>query len=152
MELRNFLSDDLDDIVTLERHAFQVGAYTKSMLSNIFSTRGSFNVLMLENGKVVAYIIALPLDKDSADVESIAVDPDYQEKGLGTILMEKIEEMMLERGYRTSVLEVRDLNDKAISFYRNRGYSITKHMATYYHEFYKGSKGAYRMEKNLIQH
>lgn len=119
------------------------------MIRKIFNTRGSFNYIAEENGKIMGYIIAMPLDEKSADVESIAVDPDLQRSGLGTRLLKMIEKGMLEHSFQYSVLEVRDRNDEAINFYRKHGYVAITHMPTYYTEVFRGSRGAYRMVKKL---
>lgn len=146
---RPFGPADLDSIVRLEKRAFPIGPYTKSMLRRVFSTRGSFNVVAVEDGRILGYAVALPLDGESADVESIAVDPDVQRTGLGSKLMDLIEEGMRERSFKYSVLEVRDRNDEALEFYRKHGYTAITHMPTYYMEIFRGSRGAYRMVKKL---
>lgn len=149
MNFRPYEPTDLDSIVELEKRAFPIGPYTRPMIRKIFNTRGSFNYIAEENGKIMGYIIAMPLDEKSADVESIAVDPDLQRSGLGTRLLKMIEKGMLEHSFQYSVLEVRDRNDEAINFYRKHGYVAITHMPTYYTEVFRGSRGAYRMVKKL---
>ncbi len=149
MIFRQFEPGDLDSIVDLEKRAFPIGPYTRPMLRKIFNTRGSFNVIAVEGGKVMGYVIALPLDDKSADVESIAVDPDLQRSGLGTTLLKLIEDGMRGHSFQYSVLEVRDRNDEAINFYRKHGYVAITHLPTYYTEVFRGSRGAFRMVKKL---
>ncbi len=146
---RSFEPEDLESLARLEERAFPIGPYTKVMLSRIFKMKGSFSIVAEDRGKVVAYVIALPLDESSADIESIAVDPECQKTGLGSILIRRIEGMMVERGYTVSILEVRDKNEEAINFYRKHGYEIIAHMPKYYHEIFRGTRGAYRMKKFL---
>ena len=149
MIFRQFKPEDLDSIVLLEKRAFPVGPYTRSMLKKVFSARDSFNFVAEESGIIMGYTVALPLDEKSADVESIAVDPDLHRGGLGTLLLGKIENAMRERSFQYSVLEVRDKNDEAINFYKKHGYVAITHMPTYYTEIFRGSRGAYRMVKKL---
>lgn len=149
MIFRSFLPGDLDALEVLEARSFPVGPYTRNMLRKIFRMKESYSIIADDNGRIAAYIIVLPLDKDSADVESIAVDPDYQKSGLGTILMEKIEKVLVEHEFKVSILEVRDRNTAAINFYKKIGYEVVAHLPTYYHELYSGSRGAYRMRKEL---
>lgn len=149
MKYRSYSPDDLDSIVTLEKRAFEVGPYTKGMLLRLFRMKESFILIAENEGRIVAYVIAIPLGDGAADIESLAVDPDYQRSGIGSALMEKIEEMMLDRGIYMSILEVRDRNDQAIRFYKRIGYEIITHMSAYYHELYRESRGAYRMGKIL---
>ena len=146
---RNFVPDDLEAVAELEKSAFPVGPYTKAMLKRIFRMRESFNIIAEEGGKIVGYIIAIPLDGESADIESIAVHPDFQRTGLGTKLMAMMEKEILKRGFSATILEVRDMNTEAISFYKKHGYTIISHMPTYYKEYFRGSRGAYRMIKKV---
>lgn len=149
MIFRSFEPEDLDSLTLLEARAFPVGPYTRNMLRRIFGMKGSFSIIAEDQGKIAAYIIVLPLDDTSADIESIAVDPEYQRTGLGSALMDKIEKIMLQRGYSVSILEVRDKNEEALGFYRKHGYEIIAHMPKYYHEVFRGTRGAYRMRKTL---
>ena len=149
MNFRPYEPADLDAIVELERKTFPIGPYTKLMLRKVFATKGSFNFIAVEEGRVLGYVIALPLDDQSADVESIAVDPDIHRSGLGSRLLRMIEDAMRERAFKYSVLEVRDMNEEAISFYKKHGYTAISHIPTYYTEIFRGSKGAYRMVKKL---
>ena len=119
------------------------------MLEHVFRNPQAFSLVAVDNESIVGYVVVLPLGDQSADIESIAVDPDYQGKGAGGLLLEAIEKEMSSRGFANSVLEVRDRNTQAISFYKKHGYEIIEHMPKYYHELYEGSRGAYRMIKDL---
>ena len=144
-----FQASHLDGIVLLEQRAFPVGPYTRRMLEHVFRNPQAFSLVAVDDESVAGYVVALPLGDQSADIESIAVDPDYQGKGTGGLLLDAIEREMSSRGFVNSVLEVRDRNIQAINFYRKHGYEITEHMPKYYHELYEGSRGAYRMIKDL---
>ena len=149
MIFREYDPSDLDSIVELEKRAFPIGPYTRPMIRKIFNTKGSFNFIAEENGKIIGYVIALPLDEKSADVESIAVDPDLHRGGLGSKLIRLIEEGMRQRSFQYSVLEVRDMNEEAINFYKKHGYVAVTHLPMYYTQVFRGSRGAYRMVKQL---
>ena len=146
---RSYQPGDLDGLAELEKRAFPVGPYTRAMLRRIFHMKDSFSIIAEEDGRISGYAIALPLDGTTAAVESIAVDPDFQRTGLGSALMERIEEQMKQREFKVSILEVRDENREAIGFYIKHGYKIISHMPSYYHEVFRGSKGAFRMRKQL---
>jgi ribosomal-protein-alanine N-acetyltransferase len=147
--IRTYRESDIGDIAELEKKAFEVGPYSKYTLRRLFRVKSSFNLVAEIDGKIAGYVIALPLDRNSADIESIAVDPDYQGKGIGGTLISRIEEEMKIRGHRLSVLEVRDRNYESIEFYRRHGYSEIEHIPLYYREEFRGSRGAYRMIKKL---
>jgi ribosomal-protein-alanine N-acetyltransferase len=147
LKIRSFVDDDLSSIEELEHKAFEVGPYSRRMLKRIFSKKGSFNVVAEEDGKIVGYAVAMPLDLFSADIESIAVDPDFHGRGIGTVIIREIEDEMVKRGYLHSILEVRDRNVEAIGFYKKNGYTVLEYLPTYYTEDFRGSKGAIRMHK-----
>ena len=149
MNLRRYEPSDLEMICVLEKKAFEVGPYTKRMLKSIFRNPKSFNIIAEENNKIVGYVVAFPLDKKKADIETIAVDPDFHRFGIGSKLLLGIEDEMRKRGFGISVLEVRSTNSEAISFYIKHGYKTVEHIHQYYTEVFRGSRGAYRMEKQL---
>ena len=149
MLLRKFTWDDIQAIVDLEARSFAVGAYDREDLEAVFSNPDSFNYVAETDGKVVGYVVAIPLDNSSADIESIAVDPGLQRSGLGSSLMSYIEEEMVARGFSISVLEVREKNLEAIAFYQRQGYETTKLLNNYYREYFRDSRHGFRMAKRL---
>ncbi len=149
LNIRRTESGDLLKLAALEVRAFEVGPYSKSMLKRMLDVPGSFHFVAEEDGKILGYVSAIPIDEKTADVESIAVDPSYQGKGIGAALLQEIEGEMKSRGFNRSILEVRDKNESSIGFYRKNGYTVIKHLSSYYHELYMGSRGAYRMQKIL---
>lgn len=147
--LRNFSITDLDEIEKLERKVFPEGAYDLQLLHSIFTDMHSINEIALLNGKIVGYVVAIILDRSMADIENIAVDPDHSRSGIGTDLIKSIEKKLYALGVRRIVLEVRDKNTEAITFYRKHGYAVMEFLKNYYVERYRGSRGGYRMIKNL---
>lgn len=149
MIFRKYRKGDLDQLTELERRAFPVGPYTRSMLRRVFNREDSTAIIAEEEGRIAGYVVSIPLDPESSDVESIAVDPDFQRTGLGSQLLHQIEDRMKKSGFIYAILEVRDRNLEAIAFYEKHGYEKLAHMPTYYHELFRNSKGAYRMRKKL---
>ncbi|MGU9978718.1 GNAT family N-acetyltransferase [Phreatobacter sp. HK31-P] len=56
-------------------------------------------------------------------VEELAVDPEFQGRGLGTFVLEQLEHLARLRGCTHLVLEVAENNDKALKFYRGRSFT-----------------------------
>ena len=88
---------------------------------------------MLEHGGRVGHII------------SICVDPDSWGRGIGSMLLERIEELFRDRNTCKSILEVRVSNRRAIDFYEKRGYRIDGVIRGYYLD----NEDAYIMSKKL---
>ncbi|GGM74450.1 ribosomal-protein-alanine acetyltransferase [Thermogymnomonas acidicola] len=148
--VRPYRDSDFEAIVEIERLSFPVGAYSRRMLRHMLNEEGS-RTLVYEDGRVLGYITAIPLDTVSFDVESIAVLPEAQGRGIGRQLLSAVEELMAQEGFTVSILEVREKNSGAIRFYQNMGYRIISFMPKYYREEFEGSRGAYRMLKFIGQ-
>ncbi len=147
--IRDYNRNDLESIVKLEERAFEVGPYTIHMLREILHNPESYSLVAMEGDFITGYITIFPIDKLHADIESLAVDPDFAGRGIGKGLMMRGEEWMKKNQFRYSVLEVRDKNDIAIALYVKLGYIIKEKLHAYYELEYHGSRDAYRMEKDL---
>lgn len=59
-------------------------------------------------------------------IESIHLDPKEKRKGYGSLLMEKGEQLVRDKGYKVAGLDVLKDNTNAIAFYEARGYKNVK--------------------------
>ncbi len=149
--IKRFAPEDIKEVVDLEKRAFPVGPYTREELDLAFSSSGSFNFLLYDNDthNLLGYVVATEIDRHTANIESIAVDPDIEGKGAGSVLLKYIEDEMMARGYKVSTLEVREKNDRAIEFYKKKGYQMLEVVNDFYQLSFKGSKHALRFIKKL---
>lgn len=74
-----------------------------------------------QHEKVIGFYMAM-LAPDVAHLLVIAVDPDYQGKGIGKALLDHCQAQAQSRGLDTMVLEVRFSNQAAIGFYKHEGF------------------------------
>lgn len=56
-------------------------------------------------------------------VEELAVDPEFQGRGLGSFVLDQLEHLARLRGCTHLVLEVAENNDTALKFYRTRSFA-----------------------------
>lgn len=56
----------------------------------------------------------------------IGVDPNYQGKGYGSLMLQEFEKMTIQRGLKKMVLSVRSDNAQAIGSYLKNGWLVTK--------------------------
>ncbi|MHB1439223.1 MAG: GNAT family N-acetyltransferase [Cuniculiplasma sp.] len=149
MLIKRLQAEDLEDLVKLEVRAFEVGPYSLEMLEYALQEAGDMAFKIEESKRIAAYIIASPISDESIDIESVAVDPDFRGKGLAKSLMNYVENMAKEMGFKRMQLEVREFNMEAIGLYKKLGYELKELLKNYYSEKLKGSRNAYRMEKLL---
>jgi ribosomal-protein-alanine N-acetyltransferase len=69
---------------------------------------------------------------DEAHVNNIAVDPDWQGRGLGAVLLADLVRTALDRGGRHLTLEVRVGNEPALALYRRFGLAPVGVRRNYY--------------------
>ena len=86
---------------------------------------------------------------DEFVVDSLAVDPAYRGRGVGTALLEKAEERTKSMGKRTMSLGVVGENTGAIRLYERLGYRRTHTWDGYLVRLATGSAEVHRMEKRV---
>ena len=69
---------------------------------------------------------------DEGHVSTMAVDPEFQRRRLGSLVLQALIEASLVRGMRSMTLEVRVGNEPAISLYRKFGFAPSGVRANYY--------------------
>lgn len=81
----------------------------------------SFHLGAFVGARLVGSLVLLPLDSDTLKMRQVAVTPEAQGRGVGTVLVEFAEQFALARGFRTIVAHARET---ALRFYRAHGYSV----------------------------
>lgn len=119
--IRHCKIEDIPEILKIENLSFKY-SYPSSIFYNYLK-----NLFFVAegNGKIVGYAIA---DKNRHLIVSIAVHPDYRNKGIGKMLMNEILKNM--HGY--AILQVRKSNKIAISFYKKLGFEEKDVIKSYY--------------------
>jgi ribosomal-protein-alanine N-acetyltransferase len=82
-------------------------------------------------GRIIGYV-GLWLFTEEAHITTIAVDPDYQGRGLGELLLLHVIDDVLGLGSRWLTLEVRVSNDRAQALYRKYTFKEVGRRRRYY--------------------
>lgn len=116
--------DDVEAILPIERELFAgdppwtVGVF-RSELAGVPDTR--WYVVAEEAGEIVGYA-GLRVVADVADVQTLAVVPAYQRRGLGTMLLQALLDEARARGASEVLLDVRADNAVALALYTRHGF------------------------------
>lgn len=130
--LRELKIEDIEEAnLLLSEFNYQI---KKESFYNIF-----FKSLVYYNNGIKG-IIVYDLLYDRIEIEYIIVDVEYRKRGIGTLLLNEIE----QKGIKNITLEVRESNKEAIEFYKKNGYRIEAIRKNYY-----GSENGYLMLKEL---
>jgi ribosomal-protein-alanine N-acetyltransferase len=151
--LRPFEAGDLVEAYRLDRICFPAGiAYSKWELRHFLSRPFAF-ARIAEDGDaphsgVAGFLVAgqdARRRKGPAHVVTIDIAPAYRRRGVGTLLMDAMEEHFRSLGCSSIRLEVAVDNDAAIAFYNRRGFAATQLLPGYY----KGRLDALAMSKSI---
>jgi ribosomal-protein-alanine N-acetyltransferase len=120
IEIRRLSIGDLNDIEEIEQRAYKT-PWSRSMFASELAKGTSICLGAFEGDRLVGYVVNSRY-VDAWHVMNVAVDPDYQRRGIATRLLERLFELTGgddERGY---TLEVRVSNRSAIELYERLGF------------------------------
>jgi [ribosomal protein S18]-alanine N-acetyltransferase len=111
---------DLAEVEAIERRAYQT-PWSRSMFASELAKASSICLGALEGERLVGYMINARY-VDAWHVMNVAVDPDYQRRGIATRLLERLFELTADDDRRGYTLEVRVSNVDAIRLYEKLGF------------------------------
>lgn len=91
--------------------------------------------LVAMDGDTVVGILDLSADGDLATIETIAVHPDHQHRGIGTMLFEQARTRGAALGVTTIDAWTRD-DEPTLRWYRSRGFRESDHYLHVYADYY----------------
>ncbi|TPW13391.1 MAG: GCN5-like N-acetyltransferase, partial [Halothiobacillaceae bacterium] len=140
---------DLDRLVTIEDACFTTDRLSRRSFRHLL-TKGNAATLVEEvGGQIRGYVMLLFSNYTSlARLYSLAVDPGYQHKGVGLLLVEAAEQSALERECVSMRLEIRQDNSASIQLFQKMGYKQFDLIPGYYED----QMAALRFEKSLAHH
>ena len=137
---------DVWALVKLDRRCFKpIDAYAWYEFLNLCAWPGVITLKAVHAGRIVGFIAGDPRRHEGHTIiVTIAVDPDYQQRGIGERLMREVEARSLRSVPRLQLM-VRKSNLPALHLYRKLNYAIVETWPRYYED----GEDAYVMEKTL---
>jgi len=113
---------DLGAIEQIEKRAYPT-PWSRSMFASELAKASSIclGAFAEDDGELLAYLI-IARYVDAWHVMNIAVDPEYQRRGIATMLLEELFDLTSTDGRRGYTLEVRVSNAGAIKLYERLGF------------------------------
>lgn len=145
--LRQMTVGDIKELIQLEREVYEGQIpWTKSaFLSELYSKYNHQYICLLSEGQIIGFI-GIRVVLEDGHVTNIAIHPNYQGQGLGTLLIQEVEKFAKKQKCQTMSLEVRISNRDAQRLYRQLGFESRRIMSEYYNE---GNEDAVDMVKYL---
>jgi ribosomal protein S18 acetylase RimI-like enzyme len=147
VRVRRAETSDLDDLVTLEDRTFDSDRMSRGQYRRHLDSDSALVLVASANHRNFLGTAVLFFRKRSgvARLYSLATQPEARGKGVGTALVEAVENAARQRRCRALRLEVRTDNHSAIKLYERLGYRRIGTLPAYYQD---GADG-WRYEKLL---
>jgi len=115
---------DVEEVVALERTLFGETAWSAEAFWSELAAPGRWYVVAQDgDGPVLGYAGLAATGGDDADVQTVAVAPEAQGRGLGGALVDALVARARTRGATAVLLEVRADNERAQRLYAARGFT-----------------------------
>lgn len=127
--IRDMNDTDLEAVADLESR-LQSHPWTQTQFADALKA-GNGAWVAMQGDERVGFCVVL-FAPDVAQLLLIGVEPSCQRTGVGYALLRHAEAQARLRGLEALILEVRPSNSRAVSFYRNRGFSQLSTRRNYY--------------------
>ncbi|MCF7796986.1 MAG: ribosomal protein S18-alanine N-acetyltransferase [Lentisphaeria bacterium] len=129
-KFRAIVSEDIPNLARLERELF-AQPWTEGMLTAALADYGARHQLF-EQGDVILGYFFLTRIVDEAELHNIAVPRQFQHRGIGRYMLEKIVNQCDAEQIERLYLEVREDNTAAIHLYEKMGFECIGRRPGYY--------------------
>ena len=142
---------DIDAISEIEKRCFTGPiAYSRRQLAYLALEANSTCLVESQDNAIRGFIIvAYRKGSSTGRIETIDVDPRFQNKGVGMKLLMAAEDDMKRRGMKIAQLEVSERNERALELYQKAGYTFSEKLKGYYRYDHNSTRNAIRMVKSL---
>ena len=139
MTVRAAGPDDLAAMVSLEQRNLGADAWPPGLLQEGVEGRVPYATYLVAEvvsaaGPVVAGHAVLSVVADIAELQRISVDPEHRRAGLASALLDAVVAAARAGGADRLLLEVREDNAGALSFYAARGFVEVDRRRRYYRD------------------
>lgn len=131
VEIRELVETDLPQVMEIENLCFVSPWKEDDILREFKGNEFASLLVAVINNKIVGYIDYW-VTFDSATICQIAIHPNYQRQSIGSMLLEEALKDCYAKRVKTITLEVRESNEKGISFYKKHGFVSYLTKVSYY--------------------
>ena len=129
---REMTSDDLDEVLSIEKTSFPT-PWTKAMFHEELFIPLCHDLVAMSDERIVGYI-CFSIVVDEVHLRNIAVRSDWKRCGIASEMLTKMICLSSERGADKVTLEVRESNRGAIELYKKFGFVVKGARPFYYND------------------
>lgn len=154
VELREYSPEDFDQLWELDQRCFAVDvAYSRRELAHYLSRKTAIcliaeSLIAGKGRKLLGFIVGQADSRGFGHVITLDVDPAKRKLGIGSTLMQTLEQRFRAANCKSVLLEVAVNNREGLSFYKKHGYSVLKVLRHYYPGDLDGMLMGKRLEKS----
>ncbi|MBS7287569.1 MAG: GNAT family N-acetyltransferase [Candidatus Freyarchaeota archaeon] len=142
--LRSAREEDLEELYLIERVCFPKHYFSKYFLRILLEYPSSLAFVAVVSDRTVGFVVGVIEEEGEGRIYTLDVLPDFRRRGIGGMLLEKLEEEFAKRGVVKCRLEVMEGNVPALQLYSKKGYRQVGVIKGYY-----GDRNGLVMEKAL---
>ncbi len=140
--LRPFKKEDNTQVMEIEAESFS-DAWPPSFFNYLHNKAPNLFIVAEEDGRIIGYVVGeireimlsgLSHMSRMGHILNIAVDKETRKRGVGTLLMQRMEAIFREGNASRANLEVRESNANARTFYLDLGYREMGRVQAYYQD------------------
>lgn len=128
--LRKMTPQDIDEVMQIEQKSFTLPWSRESYMGELKNNFATYLVCDYE-GEIVGYG-GIWVVFEEAHITNVAIDPDFRQSGMGTALMQELEQVARNKKANRILLEVRPSNQAALAMYSNLDYFPSGLRRAYY--------------------
>ncbi len=133
LHFRPMLSEDLDAVMRIETKVFSTPWHKSGFETELTLNRFARYYVLCESDKVIGYS-GIWVASEETHLTTLAIDKNYQRKGLGSLLLKMILAMAYREGIAKISLEVRPSNIEARRLYAAHGFKVLQRWEGYYRD------------------
>jgi [ribosomal protein S18]-alanine N-acetyltransferase len=145
LSLRSYEPHDFAALHKLDQSCFPAGiSYSKTTLRYFLTLASADCVVAVEENHIVGFVLSEE-NPPLAHIITLDVAQKHRRQGVGTAMLQQLEENLALRGVRSILLETATDNEAAVAFWKRHGYRIEATLKRYYLQ----RLDAYEMRKIL---
>ncbi|VVB91211.1 putative N-acetyltransferase [uncultured archaeon] len=130
--IRKFEPADFPRVIEIEKQVFN--EHDPFFYMQFYETCSDGFIVAEVNGIIVGFVVGFLASQMTGRIFSLAVHPAYQNRRLGSALLNAVIEVFRGVGVSEVILEARLSNVKAMKFYERHGFKKTGVVAKYYND------------------
>ena len=120
LTIRRMKESDIPEVARLEKEIFP-DPLSEGAISETFGQEQTLLLVAYEDRKLIGYLI-LYFVLEEGEIARIAVIPECRRQGVGARMLLELEDLCEDNGITKLLLDVRESNETAISFYTSYGF------------------------------